>query len=302
MPSYQVIKNAALGKIPLIRVDESLLYGFLMDLKQKFKAEKQLIKLPEKKKIIFVGDTHGDYDASKKIIEKYLDSSIVVFTGDYVDRAFEDYGDIRNVLYLFYIKLTKKNLILLRGNHEDPRVNDVFGFRTNVSQVWSQKTWALFNDVFSYMPLAAVTSKIIALHGGLPKIKSLKEIESVPKGKITGDNKILDQVLWNESLNEPKKIIQEWNRGVENAVLYGKLFFVEVMADINKQTLIRGHDYTSKGLSFNGRCITLFTSSTYADYPKESVNCEEPIKGRIIAVKAPGKDIKIEKLRSQRKS
>ena len=296
MPSYQIIKNAALDKTDLLRIDEALLFNFLHDVKEKFKAEKQLIKLPEKKKLIFVGDTHGDYKASIKVLEKYLDKNIIVFLGDYVDRAFKDNGDVKNILYLFYMKLVSKNLILLRGNHEDPLVNNVFGFRTNVNRLWGQKTWNLFNDVFSYMPLAVTTNKIIALHGGLPQIKSLKEIEDVPKGKLTDDNKILDQVLWNESLMDPEKVIQEWNRGIKNAILYGKAFFVEIMANINKHTLIRGHDYRAKGLSYNGRCITLFTSKTYADYPKETINCEKPIKGKIIAIKAPGKEIKIEKI------
>ncbi|MFW6013246.1 MAG: metallophosphoesterase, partial [Candidatus Bipolaricaulota bacterium] len=38
--------------------------------------------------LIFVGDTHGDLQASRKVIEKYLNNdNVIVFLGDYVDRG-----------------------------------------------------------------------------------------------------------------------------------------------------------------------------------------------------------------------
>jgi len=58
----------------------------------------KLIEIKKAKKIIFVGDTHGDLDASQKVIKDYLkEGNKIVFLGDYVDR-----GPFREKILIIY--------------------------------------------------------------------------------------------------------------------------------------------------------------------------------------------------------
>ena len=69
----------------------------LEKIKESLSKEPRLIEIKKAKKIIFVGDTHGDLEASQKIIKDYLPArrslgegrkpgNKTVFLGDYVTR------------------------------------------------------------------------------------------------------------------------------------------------------------------------------------------------------------------------
>ncbi len=59
----------------------------LNEAEKSFVSEAKLIQL-ESGKVIFVGDTHGDLEATEKIVHRYLKSdNKLVFLGDYVDRG-----------------------------------------------------------------------------------------------------------------------------------------------------------------------------------------------------------------------
>ena len=50
--------------------------------------EPKLIRLPSHGRAVFVGDTHGDLDATEKVVSRFLKGSdTLVFLGDYVDRG-----------------------------------------------------------------------------------------------------------------------------------------------------------------------------------------------------------------------
>lgn len=272
----------------LNKIDKVAIVKFLVKIRQNFHAQAQLVTLPDDKKLVFVGDTHGDYSASMKVVEEYLnEETYILFLGDYIDRPLEKNGDLRNLLYLFQMSLLHKNVILLRGDHEDRYMNMQYGFSKAVRELWDSDVWELFSQVFSYMPIAVETASVIGLHGGLPNVNKLREIQDIPKGLNCKMNDLLDQVLWNDSTNSDKKIIEKGIRGIPNSFLYGKLYFEEVMKRIKKTVLIRGHDPTAKGLSFDGRCVTLHTCTQYTDLPSEFSNCDTPMKGRIIAICSP---------------
>ncbi len=77
----------------------------------------RLIELPAKGKVVFVGDTHGDIEASRKVISDYLKPNYrIIFLGDYVDRGIKSK---ENIDYL--LKMRDRNperLYLLLGNHD----------------------------------------------------------------------------------------------------------------------------------------------------------------------------------------
>ena len=82
----------------------------------RFELEPNLVRL-HSGRAIFVGDTHGDFDASKKVIASYLrPENSVIFLGDYVDRGPQS---VENINYLLCLKLAyPENIFLLMGNHE----------------------------------------------------------------------------------------------------------------------------------------------------------------------------------------
>jgi hypothetical protein len=279
-----IILQIGLGNEEVTRLSKPALNKFLDRVSDHLKALPRIVKLP-KKETVFVGDTHGDFRSSIRVIEKYLSKDrVIVFLGDYVDRAPEPFGDIRNILYLFSIMLENNNVILLRGNHEDFIVNSKYGFEENMEACFSYKLWRKINDVFALLPLVALTKDVIALHGGLPQARNFKEIEEVPRGLFTGQNKVQDQILWNDSVNLPGKIIEEQHRGCKYAISYGEEYFQAAMKKLKREVLIRGHDSHAKGFMYDRRCVTVHTSTLYAEDPVDANYCDEPIKGCFVAI------------------
>ncbi|MHA2406440.1 MAG: metallophosphoesterase, partial [Candidatus Hermodarchaeia archaeon] len=146
-----------------------------------FNKEPRLLQLP-KKPLIFVGDTHGDWKATQRLLFRYWETATVfVFLGDYVDRGPHQ---IENINLLFELKTKIPNrLMILRGNHETPKVNRSYGFYDTVQETLGHvidQYW----QTFAKMPLAAISrsQKIFAVHGGIPEqLVDIKEINSLPR-------------------------------------------------------------------------------------------------------------------------
>ena len=71
------------------------------------------------KKIFAIGDIHGCYDQLKALVEKIpIDFSrdTLLFIGDYIDRGPHS---AEVVDYLIQLKKRVKEVIFLKGNHED---------------------------------------------------------------------------------------------------------------------------------------------------------------------------------------
>jgi hypothetical protein len=79
--------------------------------------DKRLIRLPAKGRAVFVGDTHGDFDATETVFRLYFKPGYtLVFLGDYVDRGEESK---KNMEFLLEKKAESPDqLFLLAGNHE----------------------------------------------------------------------------------------------------------------------------------------------------------------------------------------
>lgn len=74
-----------------------------------------VIDLSEYKKVNLIGDIHGSYTALMDYLNGRLkDDEFYIFTGDYFERGIENV-EVANYLLNIY---TKKNVILLEGNHE----------------------------------------------------------------------------------------------------------------------------------------------------------------------------------------
>jgi protein phosphatase len=213
----------------------------------------KLIKIQKAKKVIFVGDTHGDLDASQKVIKDYLkEGNKIVFLGDYVDR-----GPFSKENLDFLLEQKEKNpdkIFLLQGNHEGHRILKFFP-----AEFWeslSNEEYQKYSQIVENFSLALVAKDIIALHGALPKIEKLEDFEKI---KIGDENWF--RICWGDFLDEPGEEL-----GIDpftGRPQFGRDYFFKIMEKINKKILIRSHDPSAPRLMYDNRCLTIFTSSAY---------------------------------------
>jgi len=222
---------------------------------------------------LFAGDTHGD-TAAAALTARYLESGKVryaMFLGDYIDR-----GDwqVSNMLLLLILKVRfPKRLILLRGNHETESVNAEHGFRDMVEKRFSSDLMDRFNEVFSQMPLAAVTREgIFAVHGGIPQsLVNLRQIEELSKGRVEPQRIITNQLIW----NDPKENIAgfEDNMTREMYKYFGPDVFLTFMESNGLKLMVRSHECFPEGFRyfFDDRLLSIFSHRDYDDGNKALV-------------------------------
>lgn len=213
----------------------------------------RLIKVKDAKKVIFVGDTHGDFEASQKVIKEYLKpGNKIVFLGDYVDRG--PYSK-KNIDYLLETKVKNpRQIYLLQGNHEGHHI-----VKFSPADFWqslNKKEYKEYNSIVEKFPLVVVTDDIIALHGVLPDVKSLAEINKIKLG-----NKQWRQITWGDFSDEEGEYLG--TNLFTGRPQFGQGYFLKIMKRFKKKVLIRSHQPTSPLFMFDNQCLTIFTSSAY---------------------------------------
>jgi hypothetical protein len=239
-------------------------------------AEPSHVCLPNDRPIVFVGDTHGDLACTRRVIERYLPSSRLVFVGDYVDRAPEPGGSIGNIAFLLRCKVAHpERVILLRGNHEFRRVYRDGGFTDALLELESPEgaLASAFEQAFSQLPYVATTDNgVICLHGGLPDVWRKDELYQLPKGATDYLNHaMISQTVWNdnvltaEEMTHPLGFIDS-PRVMKSghSLLYGEAYLRSKLEIAGGRLLIRGHDFRTKGYSLNDRVLTIMTNQACA--------------------------------------
>jgi hypothetical protein len=117
-----------------------------------------------------VGDIHGQYVDLMRFFDIWKapnDSGDIhafdyLFLGNYVDKG--QYS-LEVICLLFALKLKyPRQIILLRGNHEDRNVNKHLGFGDECAKRLGEdindpnSAFARINDAFDQLPLAAIVS------------------------------------------------------------------------------------------------------------------------------------------------
>ncbi|KAL8123511.1 hypothetical protein AgCh_011475 [Apium graveolens] len=90
-----------------------------------------------------------------------------------------------------------ENVHLIRGNHEAADINALFGFHLECIErmgendgIWA---WTQFNQLFNYIPLAAlIEKKIICMHGENDSVEGLRPNARGPGLVTFGDDNHLD--------------------------------------------------------------------------------------------------------------
>lgn len=248
------------------------------EVREIFEREPRLLHLPSQGKVVFVGDTHGDLDASQEVIRRYLKKPYrIVFLGDYVDRG--QYSK-ENILYLLHLKREHPDeIFLLAGNHEGYMVKELSP--ANFWDSLSLKEREIYGFLFSKFPLAITSQNgILALHGGLPELNSLEEMNQIEWGDANWD-----KIVWGDFVESDVDTFGNWWGRPQ----FGTSYFVQMMDRYQKQILVRSHQPNAPPLMFKKRCITIFTSHAYlpirsvliADLAKELRDAEDVVLERI---------------------
>jgi len=228
----------------------------LNEVEKRFASETKLIELGAGR-AIFVGDTHGDLEATEKIIQRYLKpENKLVFLGDYVDRGT---ASLENINFLLGQKIEHPdNLYLLMGNHEG---HAVVSFHP--ADFWEGLDAELrqrYSEVLSMLPLAVSTSNgIIALHGALPDVSDLEDINRIKLGSTEWH-----QITWGDWQDRKGKFLG--SNPYSGRPQFGRDWFEEIMSRLSKNVLIRSHQPDAPPTMYDKRCLTIFTSSAYRHY------------------------------------
>jgi len=219
------------------------------------------------------GDIHGQFQHLKMIFTKfgYPPKSPYLFLGDYVDRGEHS---LSVILFLFILKILYPHyFFLLRGNHECPTINELYGFQEECIRLYGKtdgkNIWKWVNNVFQWLPLSAIIENtILCLHGGLsPSLKSLTQLKSIDRSVIKEipEKGLECDLLW----SDPDKLCTGWNHNEDRGVSYTFCpQIVKQFCDENNIELIcRAHQVVDNGYEFfcERRLLTLFSAPNYCN-------------------------------------
>jgi len=231
----------------------------LDEAEKRFAADGRLVRL-DWGRAVFVGDTHGDIEATETIIDEYSGpEDKLVFLGDYVDRGT---ASLENINLLLEQKIEHPDRVfLLMGNHEGYALKSF-----QPASFWEGLDAELrrrYGEVFRNLPLAVSTANgIIGVHGALPDVPDLDGMEGIEPGSTE----------WNRLTWGDWQEIDDGNLGPDPYTArpqFGRGWFEEIMSRLGKNLLIRSHQPDAPRLMYDDRCLTIFTSSSCSYYTGE---------------------------------
>ncbi|OHT12848.1 Serine/threonine-protein phosphatase PP1-2 [Tritrichomonas foetus] len=252
--------------VPLPHFTESLMTELADLVLNVFKQKKTLVEIEAP--IYIVGDIHGNiFDLMRILIyAKTPPASRLLFLGDYVDRG--EYS-IEVLAILFALQCAyPDHILLLRGNHEFAQVNQSYGFYEEVTAEFGRNNfWKHVNEVFQYMPLAAVVSKsVFCVHGGLsPTLTNPYIIEQIVRPIEDYDSAdLIGDILWSDPANSDKEYVRS-TRG--SGVAFNSGAVMRFLRESKLSCVVRAHQCVPLGIMkfANGGLFTVFSSSNYED-------------------------------------
>jgi len=194
------------------------------------------------------------------------DKHAYLFNGDFVDRG--SWSTEIALLLFSYKWLCPDNFFLNRGNHETDDMNRVYGFEGECKAKYNERTFKLFSEAFSALPLATlIGGKYLVLHGGLfsdDKI-TLDDIRKFDRSKQRqpGQSGLMMEMLWTDPQTMPGRGPSKRGVGLQFGPDVTKRF-----CDNNGlEAIIRSHEVRMEGyeVEHNGKCITVFSAPNYVD-------------------------------------
>lgn len=257
----RLLEGCGAGK-QQVQLSESEIRQLCVDGRRIFLSQPNLLQLNAPIKIC--GDIHGQYFDLLKLFKcgGFPPLSTYLFLGDYVDRGKHSLETIC-LLLAYKVKYPDK-IFLLRGNHEDAKINRIYGFYDECKRRFNVRLWKTFSDCFNCLPVAAVIEgKILCMHGGLsPELQKLNQINDIQRPTDVPDYGLLCDLLW----SDPDPDTRGWgdsNRGVSCS--FGPDKLVEFLEQNDLDLICRGHQVVEDGYEFfaQRRLVTLFSAPNY---------------------------------------
>uniref|UniRef100_A0A166I3P7 Serine/threonine-protein phosphatase n=1 Tax=Daucus carota subsp. sativus TaxID=79200 RepID=A0A166I3P7_DAUCS len=210
------------------------------------------------------GDIHGQYQDLLRLFEYggTPPETSYLFLGDYVDRGKQSLETI--CLLLAYKIRYPDRVHLLRGNHEDAKINRIYGFYDECKRRFNVRLWKIFTDCFNCLPIAAlIDEKIFCMHGGLsPELENVNQIEAIERPTEIPESGLLCDLLW----SDPDPSIEGWadsDRGV--SCTFGSDVVVDFLDKNGLDLICRGHQVVEDGYEFfcRRRLVTIFSAPNY---------------------------------------
>lgn len=229
-------------------------------------VKKEPILLEISPPLCVFGDLHGQYYDLMEIFGEVgtPPDSRCLFLGDYVDRG---ENSIETIAYLLALKINYPSHIwLLRGNHESPDVNQNFGFLEECETRYDIDVWNSFNELFEWLPLAAVIKdRIFCVHGGLsPRLSELSDISRIKRPLALPETGLPVDLLW----SDPSSPADGWRENERGAsYTYGPDTVDSFLARNNFDLLCRAHQMAENGVDFPFApvlsTVTVFSARNY---------------------------------------
>jgi len=246
-----------------------------------------LAYLPDKGKLVVIGDLHGDIDTLRWILRSSgalrNELAIMIFLGDYIDRGVYSPE-------VFYVVCKLKALypgrvVLLRGNHEGLPEMEVYPHDTpyylysRFGEDW-KPIYREMLAIFKRLSLAALLpGKYLMLHGGPPV--DMRSIEDIAKAtSLYPHKRFLEDILWSDP--SPVEGYSPSPRGAGH--YFGPDITARSLEIVDAKVLIRGHTPCDQGAcpSQGGLTLTLFSRVGPPYYNLHAayliVNAAEPAK------------------------
>eukprot|EP00929_Paragymnodinium_shiwhaense_P030814 TRINITY_DN17391_c0_g1_i1.p1 TRINITY_DN17391_c0_g1~~TRINITY_DN17391_c0_g1_i1.p1 ORF type:complete len:946 (+),score=228.68 TRINITY_DN17391_c0_g1_i1:132-2969(+) len=239
------------------------------------------IPLPESPgQCVVLGDTHGQLNDFLWVLFKNgapSQSNVYLLNGDIADRG-------NNAIKIFVITLMYKLfdpdcIHVNRGNHEDPSMNETFGFLTECCEAYGaeqgRELWDLFNVFFEHLPLfTLIDENVFVVHGGLARyhygLHQLRRAnfrrpipEPGPPASGPADAVVFDSLWADPQAGNGYGVSQ---RG-PNIITWGADITRKFMQANKIRLLVRSHEVPNNGHGgewfHGGSGLTLFSASNY---------------------------------------
>ena len=268
---------------------------------QILKKEPTLIKFKPPAKIF--GSIFGQQKDLLRFFEKFgvpdkdpgfgqsdIEAVGYVFLGNYVDRG---KSSLEVFCTLMALKLLyPREIVLLRGSHEDKFVNSSDGLATecelklNENVRSTKSVFSKLNEVFEYLPLAClIGKKVLCVPSGIgDTLKTIDQIKNIKRPfkihhseSISEEEKIVLDLLWSDPVDNlddaenqlnPKRSFIANGKVVKFGVQRIKSFMVQNEIDI----LVRSHEPVKEGVEKFGdtNLYTIFSCTNYRGTHKNS--------------------------------
>ncbi|KAF5454109.1 hypothetical protein F2P56_023797 [Juglans regia] len=245
-----------------VQLSEGELRQLCINARQIFLSQPNLLEIRAPVRIC--GDIHGQFRDLLRVFEYggYPPTANYLFLGDYVDRGKQSLETI--CLLLAYKIRYPENFFLLRGNHEDAKINRIYGFYDECKRRFNVRLWKLFTDCFNCLPVAAlIDGKILCMHGGLSQeLQNLDQIKELPRPTDVPDSGLLCDLLW----ADPDPNVEGWaesDRGV--SCTFGPDRVAAFLDENDLDLICRGHQVVEDGYEFfaKRRLVTIFSAPNY---------------------------------------